>query len=85
MLNVNEWLGKWEPDFKGKHERVYLVPAIYARGYQWNPMRVWPVQKVKADFSRAPQLEWWLDENKKSRRGGAIARGIKQVLRSINV
>lgn len=32
---VSEWLGKWEPPLFGKHERVDLVPAAFARGYRF--------------------------------------------------
>ena len=82
---VNEWLGQWGPSFAGKHERVELTPAPDAVGYQWYPQMPAPLSKEKADFSRGPQMAWWLKDNKKSRKSGAIARGIKQVLRSINV
>ena len=83
MREIDEWLGKWEPNFAGKHEHIELVPAVNARGYKWHPGSV-PLPREKADFSQAPQLDWWLDDKRKSRKRRAGAHGIKEVLRSIN-
>jgi len=59
-----DWLGRWEAPQGGINEKTQFVPAVNAVGYY--PKYV-PIQqkKDKADFSRAPQLQWWMGEDKK--------------------
>lgn len=58
------WLGKWETPQGGINEGTQFIPAVGARGYQYYPKAVPMFPKEKADFSRAPQLNWWMDKKK---------------------
>ena len=75
-----EWLGRWE----GPFYETEMVPAVNAAGYKYMPYPVAVVRTAeKADFSRGPQMDWWMDK-KEPRKLGARVSGAKQVLRSIN-
>ena len=83
------WGNKWGSPLYGKHERQEKIPALDAVGYRWTPEFGYPVavplaQPVeKADFTKGPQMSWWMKKEKSHKPWGA-ARGIKRVLRSIN-
>ncbi|MBQ9251603.1 MAG: hypothetical protein IJ188_03085 [Clostridia bacterium] len=67
MRKLFAWLSSWEAPQGGLYSDTQLVPAENARGYQYYPKAVPLAQpKEKADFSRAPQLAWWLNEDKKA-------------------
>ena len=99
MQSAYEWLGRWEGPMAKEDEFVELVPAVDARGYKYQGVKkrranrtaayTYPVMpaampKEKMDFSRAPQIDWWLDEEKKKSRDVAgNQRGIIRVLRKI--
>lgn len=82
MREAVEWLGRWEPPL-GRNECKNMVPALDARGYGRMPYPVIRMtQAERADFSRGPQMDWWMDK-KRSRRIGTRSYGIKRWMRSI--
>lgn len=66
MLNPFAWLARWEVVNGGVGPETRYVPAVGAVGY-YPKVNMAPPAKAKPDFSRAPQLNWWLEDKKRGR------------------
>ena len=72
LRSLMAWLGTWDTPNGGVNDTTQYVPADNAYGYY--PVAVPVNYTEKADFSKAPQLRWWMEDKKDACKHGRAHR-----------